>query len=55
MNLKHLVKEFWVMNSMCLWKAPEGVQTDLFGNAIEIAAVRMQIEKTEDNEIEIKV
>ncbi len=32
--------------------APVGVQTDLFGNAIESAAARTIIEKTEDNEIE---
>jgi DNA polymerase-1 len=31
--------------------APVGVQTDLFGNAIESAAARTIIEKTEDNEI----
>ncbi len=31
--------------------APEGVQTDLFGNAIESAAAREIIEKTEDNEL----
>ena len=30
--------------------APVGVQTDLFGNAIESAAIRTQIEKAEDNE-----
>src|SRR6478735_8658844 len=34
--------------------APVGVQTDLFGNAIESAAARTIIEKTEDNEIEEK-
>ena len=31
--------------------APVGVQTDLFGNAIESAAARTVIEKVEDNEI----
>ncbi len=30
--------------------APVGVQTDLFGNAIESAATRTAIEKVEDNE-----
>ena len=30
--------------------APVGVQTDLFGNAIESAAARTVIEKVEDNE-----
>ncbi|MBV9961417.1 MAG: DNA polymerase I [Parafilimonas sp.] len=34
--------------------APVGVQTDLFGNAIESAAARTIIEKTEDNEIDDK-
>lgn len=34
--------------------APVGVQTDLFGNAIEGAAARMIIEKTEDKEIDDK-
>ena len=33
--------------------APVGVQTDLFGNAIESAAAREIIEKVEDNEIDI--
>ena len=32
--------------------APVGVQTDLFGNAIESAAARTIIEKTEDHEID---